>query len=194
MLLAGILAVLYLGALPIYIYRDRQRDERVHADVIIVLGTRQDNGRPQGVFESRLKHALRLYQQHYARYLLITGGKQHGDRYTEADSGCMYATQQGIPASDILLEPRGRSTMQSLQLAQEIMRQHNLHTAILVSDPYHNFRLRRIAYDIGMRAAVSPAEKSGIRSWTEQGKRLVHETGAYALYRFTGITTLRTFR
>ena len=187
----GILGVLYLLALVIRIRLAGQQDDVTRAtppaDVIIVLGAAQANGRPMGVLQGRLDHAFTLYQQGHARYLLFTGGRQPGDNYTEAGAGRREARRRGVPEQAILLEPHGRTTMQSLQACTEIMRRHHLHRAILVSDPFHAFRLRRMAHDLGMEALVSPTPHSRVRSLRKQLQFTVREVGVYTAYRLLGV-------
>ena len=194
LLLLVLAAVLYLLLLIVRIHLAGQRDdlaglspERARADVIIVLGTRQNNGRPSEMFEGRLEHAVALYRSGYAPYLLFTGGKQVGDNYTEADTGQRYAIHGGVPADAILLEPNGNSTIQSLQACTEIMRQHHLQRAILVSDPFHAFRLRRMVHDLGMKGVVSPTPSTRVRSLREQFKYIFRELPKYTAYRLFGV-------
>lgn len=184
----------YLLALLARIYFAGQQDdlrgvspEHARADVIIVLGTRQNNGQPSAVLTGRLEHAIALYQAGYAPFLLFTGGKQPGDLHTEAGTGRRYAMEHGVPAEAILLEPRGRTTMQSLQACSVIMRDRGLKRAVVVSDPFHAFRLRRMMHDLGIAALVSPTPTSRIRSFSKQIRYVVYEMPKYTLYRLFGV-------
>src|SRR5512132_2711990 len=64
----------------------RQDDTR-RSDAIVVLGAAQYNGTPSPVFKARLDHAADLYREHVAPLIVVTGGKQTGDMFTEATSG-----------------------------------------------------------------------------------------------------------
>lgn len=183
-LLVGVVA---LAVLAWRIYRAGGHDGRVQADVIIVLGAAQYDGTPSPVYRARLDHAINLWHAGYARYLLCTGGSLPGDRFTEAAAGKRYAMQHGVPGSAILLEPHGRTTWQSMQAAAAILRAHRLRQAILVSDPFHAFRLQRMARDLGMVAVVSPAAHSRIRSPRIKARYILREVATYALYRLFGI-------
>ena len=70
------------------VYRSSQTDGATKADAIIVLGAAQYNGRPSPVLQQRLDHALELYEADFAGTIVLTGGRQAGDRYTEATAGC----------------------------------------------------------------------------------------------------------
>lgn len=187
LLLLGVLGVVYLGTLLVRITLAGARDERGPADVIIVLGAAEYDGRPSPVYQARLDHALELYADGYAPYLLFTGGRRPGDRFTEAEAGERYAERHHVPASAIYTEAQGRTTMQSLQACTAILRQRALRSAILVSDPFHAFRLRRMAHDLGMTAMVSPAEHSRVHSFRHQLYFIAREMCIYAVYRLLGI-------
>lgn len=181
--LSLLLACMGLGALVIAIYRAGQRDDHRHADVIIVLGAAQYDGRPSPVYRARLDHAWGLYRAGAAGRLLCTGGRRPQDRFTEADAGALYLRQRGVPSRAILREPDGRTTLESMRAATTIMRRHHLRTAILVSDPFHAFRLHQMARDLGMQATISPAAHSRVRSLQAQAYFISREVAVYVIYR-----------
>ncbi len=173
----------YAATLTARIYLAGLYDDRAPSDVIIVLGAAQYNGRPSPVYQARLDHALALYQEGYAHRLLFTGGRRTGDVYTEADAGRLYALAHGVPETRIALEGRGRTTWQSLQGAAVILNAHGWHRALLVSDPFHAFRLRCMAHDLGLHAAVSPVPRSAVHGGRMQLHYILREAAVYALYR-----------
>jgi len=157
-----------------------------HADAILVLGAAQYDGRPSAVFAQRLEQARRLYDQDRAPLVMVLGGNRPGDITTEAEAGRRYLIGEGLPADAVVAEPRGNDTLQSLQAAAGYFHQHGLHTAFLVSDPWHNLRIKRMAGDLGIRGYASATFRSAARS---EGTRLsgyVRETFAYLWYRVAG--------
>lgn len=182
-----LLGIAYLASLFVRIWIDGLRDERRAADVIVVLGASQANGRPRPVLKARLDHALQLYRDGLAPYLLFTGGKQQGDRYTEAETGRMYALAQGVPASAIFLENNGHSTWQEMQAADHTIHSEHLRTVLLVSDSFHAFRLKRMAQDLGMTAFVSPVRRPALENLSSRIHYTIREVGAYAVYRLFGM-------
>jgi uncharacterized SAM-binding protein YcdF (DUF218 family) len=54
-----------------------------------------------------------------------------------------YLTARKRDASAIFIEDHRRTTRQSLQTSTAMLRQAHLPRVILVSDPFHSFRLRR---------------------------------------------------
>ncbi|MHB9026025.1 MAG: YdcF family protein [Armatimonadota bacterium] len=182
-LVLTLLAVGCAVALMARIYLAGLRDDHSPADVIIVLGAAQYDGTPAPVYLGRLEHALALYHAGDARYLLFTGGSQPGDRFTEALAGRRYAQRHGVPPGVIFTENAGHTTLESLIAARQIMHEHGLRRAILVSDPFHAFRLRRMARDLGLQATVSPTAHSRIRSGSKQAYFIAREAAVYLLYR-----------
>lgn len=167
--LAGLLLLLVLLFIGYLFYVARQiarqstRDEARAADVIIVLGAAEYRGKPSPVLESRLKHALELYSEGLAHYLLTTGGAGGDLRYTEGEVGRSYLIQRGVPSEAILVEPEGSTTAQSLDAAAEMMHSMNLHSCIVVSDGYHIYRVKRLLQAQGIQVFGSPrvAKPSG---------------------------------
>jgi uncharacterized SAM-binding protein YcdF (DUF218 family) len=153
----------------------------------VVLGAAQYDGRPSAVFAARIDHAVELYLAGIAPYLVVTGGKQPGDRTTEASVARAYAIERGVPASAILTEDQGRSTLESLRSVETILRGRGIRDAVFVSDRTHMLRVLRMARDLGITAYGSPTRTSP--SDADPNRRLratIHELGALGLYFVTG--------
>jgi uncharacterized SAM-binding protein YcdF (DUF218 family) len=160
-----------------------ERDERRPADAIVVLGAAQFNGVPSEVFAARLEHAVALFKEGLAPYLIVTGGKQPGDRTTEAATARAYARGHGVPASRILMEDHGRSTIESLTAVEALMRAHNLHSAVFVSDRTHMLRVLRMATDLGIQAWSSPTTTSPTDlDPGRRGRAMLHEVAGLVAY------------
>ena len=163
---------------------EARRVDRV--DVIAVLGAAMYGRRPSPTFQGRLEHAALLYRRGFSESLLVLGGKQPGDEATEADTGRTWLISNGLPESAVSAQPEGNTTLESLRAAADFMRENDLETVLLVSDPWHNLRVRRMARDLGLRAYVSATWQSAAKS---QWKRLggyTRETFAYLYYRVLG--------
>ncbi len=132
------------------------QDERRPAGAVVVLGAAQYNGRPSPIFQARLQHAVDLFKTGQYGYLFVTGGKQPGDRTTEAAAGRQFAIDQGVPADRILMEDQGRNTLESLDAVRTTLAAKSIHDAVFVSDRSHMLRVLRIASrpgDHGLRLA-----------------------------------------
>jgi uncharacterized SAM-binding protein YcdF (DUF218 family) len=177
------------GALGIYttfrIWQVGQADGRRHVDAIVVLGAAQYNGRPSGALAARLDHAIELYKEGLAPYLITTGGNLPGDRTTEAETGRRYAIANGVPDSAILMENTGHTTLESIQHVKSIFDARGLRTALFVSDRSHMLRVLRVAEDQGIEAWSSPTDTSpDDLDPNLHYKSMVHELGAIAQYVF----------
>jgi uncharacterized SAM-binding protein YcdF (DUF218 family) len=142
------------------IERQSTIDEAQPADVILVMGAAEYRGRPSPVLRARLDHALELYRRNLAPHILTTGGAGGDAMFTEGGVGRSYLIGKGVPADAIIVETKGESTVYSTALAGEIMRRMGLHSAIVVSDGYHIFRVKRMLKSDGLIAYGSPRKDS----------------------------------
>ena len=181
---AGVVASVALLAYAAYrINAQGDLDERRPADAIVVLGAAQFNGTPGGVFQARLEHAVALYHDKLARYLVVTGGKLPADRTTEAATARAWAVAHGVPPEAILAEDRGRTTLESLEAVGAIFREHGLTTGLFVSDETHMLRVLRMASDQGIVAWGSPTRTSPIdRDAVRRQKAILHELAGLVAY------------
>jgi uncharacterized SAM-binding protein YcdF (DUF218 family) len=139
-----------------------QHDQRRPVDAIIVLGAAQYNGRPSPVLRARLDHAFGLYREGYAPIIVVTGGVGRGDTTSEALVGRRYLVARDVPAEDVVAQPVGRNTRASMTAVALWLRDRGLRRVLLVSDPFHMFRLRLEARRTDLEAYTSPTESSPI--------------------------------
>ena len=139
-----------------------QQDQRQAVDAIVVLGAAQYNGRPSPVLRARLNHALSLYRERLAPLVVVTGGVGRGDTTSEALVGRRYLVAHGVPEDAVVAQGEGRTTMASMNAVTVWLRTRSLHRVLLVSDPFHMFRLRLEARRTGLQAYTSPTESSPI--------------------------------
>lgn len=181
LVLAAVLALVsYLVLTFVQVVSASRDDDRVRSDAIVVLGAAQYDGTPSPVLRQRLDHALDLYRDGVAGRIVLTGGKQAGDRFTEAYAGYRYLTGRGVPGDDLLVVTDGSSTWDSLRAAERVLRREGLDRVTLVSDSYHSRRLLGVADEVGLDAGVSP---SGAAPTVPE---LLRETGLVALGQVIG--------
>ncbi|MSO18499.1 MAG: YdcF family protein, partial [Acidimicrobiia bacterium] len=118
--------------------------------------------KPSPVFAARLDHALELWKKGVAPLIVVTGGKQPGDRFTEASSGANYLLARGVPDSAILRETTSRNSWESLAAAARFLKADGISRVTLVSDPFHMLRAQLIAQDLGLEATTSSTQSSPI--------------------------------
>jgi uncharacterized SAM-binding protein YcdF (DUF218 family) len=157
-------------------------DEAQPADAIIVLGAAEYRGRPSPVLEARLNHALILYLKGMAPRVITTGGAGGDPVFTEGSVGRAYLTQHGVPPEAVVVEREGESTAQSVAAVVEIMRRMNLRSAIVVSDGYHIFRVKKMLESSGLKVYGSPRPSIPPGEWRARWQDLKQAVG-YLLWR-----------
>lgn len=180
----GVLGILYVGFTFVHVWSTARSDQAGPADAIVVLGAAQYDGEPSPVLRERLDHAAELYEAGHAPLIVVTGGKQAGDRMTQAEAGFIHLRESGIPEAAILLEVDGTSTYTELAAAARILHDRGLDRVLMVSDGYHSARLLAIADEVGLDGAVSPTDTGyGVGS-------LLRETAAMSVGRLVGFRRL----
>lgn len=169
-LLLGASLVGYLAHVAFQIQKESVVDEAMtednQADAIVVLGAAEYRGRPSPVLEARLNHALFLYLKGRAPRIITTGGAGGDPVFTESTVARAYLARRGVPAEAIIVENEGDSTAHTIVAVTEIMRRMNLKSAIVVSDGYHIYRVKKMLEASGIRVYGSPrpsTEQSGLR-------------------------------
>ena len=161
--LAGVLAK--VTAVAGEIHRQSQIDEAQAADAIIVLGAAEYRGKPSPVLEARLNHALFLYLRQMAPRIITTGGAGGDPVFTEGSVGRAYLSERGVPPEAIVVEREAGSTAQSVAAVAEIMRRMNLKSAIVVSDGYHIYRVKKMLESSGLQVYGSPRPSAPPDRW-----------------------------
>ena len=170
------LLLLWLLGVAAWIIWVGDRDQAAPADAIIVLGAAAYDAKPSPVFEERIRHGLDLYRQGYAPKLIFTGGfGGAGARFSESQVARRYALKQDIPAQDILIENRSRTTRQNLIEAKRLMDAHGMRRVILVSDPLHMARALRLSDELGIEALASSTPSTRFRSFHTSWRFLAQE-------------------
>lgn len=183
-----VLAVIYIAVTAAQIWVAARKDGTGQADAIVVLGAAQYDGEPSPALRLRLDHAVKLFSDDIAPVIWVTGGRQPGDRFSEASASSRYLIRSGVPDDAVKLEVKGENSYQSLAAAARYLRDDDQRDVLLVSDPWHSYRIAAIAKEVGLDPRVSPASKA---EWSSEGmRRLAHETVAVALGRIIGYRRL----
>ena len=137
-LAAGVL-VLVTG---VAIVCDGLHDRLEPVDVGIVLGSAvDDHGEPSVRLRSRLDKAAELYQRKLFKKVLVSGGVDWRG-FDEGQIMARYLAGHGVEAADILTDSGGRTTWLTAQNAVGIMRDHDLHTAMAITQYFHISRTK----------------------------------------------------
>lgn len=181
---AVVAALLVVGSTFVRVWQVAREDHRTASDAIIVLGASQYNGRPSAVLAARLAHALALYRQGLAPHIVTVGGNRKGDNYTEAGSGAAWLRERGVPDSALDPVPVGNDTLQSMKGAAREFARRGWHTAIIVTDPWHELRSSKMAEDQGIQTVTSPTRTGpAVRTRGTEIRYIIRETAAYLYYR-----------
>ena len=190
----GLVAFLLLSAgyyaVTLYqVHSTGRSDQARPVDAIVVMGAAQYDGRPSPQLAARLDHAADLWTAGVARVMVVTGGNQPGDRFTEAEASANYLIERGVPADAILQESLGHSSYASLDGVATLLHQRGLFRVLLVSDPFHSLRSRLIAQELGLVAYVSPTRTSPVRGNAATAREM-QEAAGIALGRIIGFKRL----
>lgn len=177
--------VLYLAVTFVQVWMAARDDQARPAEAILVFGTAQYNGVPSPALAARLDHAIELYERDMAPVIVVTGGNQPGDQFTEATASANYLIKRGVPDEDVLREVSGTSSWQSLAAAANFLDDRSINDVLLVSDPFHSLRIRAMASELGLDGRSSPTKTSPIRGMRE-ARYMAREAVAVAVGRVIG--------
>ena len=171
------LVVVYYGVNLFQVWSVGNSDQARPVDAIVVLGAAQYDGRPSPQLRARLDHVVELWKLGVAPLVVVTGGNQPGDRFTEASASATYLAQHGVTSAAILQENRGHSSWESLVGVARLLEERDSSRVLLVSDPFHSLRIRLVAQELGLTAYVSPTRTSPVRGAAAVMKDLKEAVG-----------------
>ncbi|HEY5246750.1 MAG TPA: YdcF family protein [Acidimicrobiales bacterium] len=134
------------------------------AQAIVVMGAAQYDGVPSPDLRARLNEALLLFHQGDAGVVAVTGSKEKGDQFTEAEAGARYLETKGVPSTAIV-EAGGDDTWQSLSDVAPMLKARSDTKILMVTDPFHEDRSMAIASQLGLTPYPTPTQTSPITGW-----------------------------
>ncbi|GAA3408034.1 YdcF family protein [Paenibacillus hodogayensis] len=189
LLSALLLAGLYVGSMSWMIMHTWKTSRGSPADCIIVLGAAVWNGKPSPALRERLDVALDAWNHKLAPMIIATGGIGLPGEPSEASVIKSYLAARGVPAEAILVEDNSRNTRENLANSQELMREHDMRSAVLVTHGYHALRARMTAETLGIPSTVEPVQIKPLRL----AYYTLRECGGIA-YLLATTSPLRSFR
>jgi uncharacterized SAM-binding protein YcdF (DUF218 family) len=188
LLLLAILIGGYFAFTGVQVWLTSRHHDARPVQALVVMGAAQYDGVPSPDLVSRLQEADSLWKRHLASTIVVTGSKETGDQYTEAQASATWLEQQGVPAANIL-EVGGDDSWTNLSLAAAALHQRGLTTVLIVTDGFHEDRSLAIASNVGLQAWPSPTTNSPIRGWATF-PYYAKETVGVALGRIIGYSRL----
>jgi|HubBroStandDraft_1064217.scaffolds.fasta_scaffold259143_1 uncharacterized SAM-binding protein YcdF (DUF218 family) len=164
-LIVGVLLIYFVVTLVQVWLTSRQYDPHP-AGAIVVMGAAQYNGVPSPDLEARLDEALSLFNNGYAKVIMVTGSKEPGDVYTESEAGRNYLVSKGVPATDIL-EAGGNDSYQNVADAAPQLLSRHLGAVLVVTDGFHEDRSMAIATALKLTPSPTPTQTSPITGWSK---------------------------
>ena len=158
-----LIAAVYFLISLLQVWNTGRSADRQPVGAIVVLGAAQYDGRPSPQLQARLDHALELWNLNLASYIVVTGGKQEGDRFTEAAASRKFLESNGVASDLIFEENSGTTTYASLFAVSQVARDLKIARVLIVSDPFHLLRAELIANEVGLSASSSATQSSVIR-------------------------------
>jgi uncharacterized SAM-binding protein YcdF (DUF218 family) len=165
----------------------RHHDARP-AQAIVVMGAAQYDGVPSPDLLARVQDANNLWQRHLAPTIVVTGSKETGDKFTEAEASASWLTQHGVPPADII-EVGGDDSWTNLSLAAAALEKRGVTKILIATDGFHEDRSLAIASNLGLQAWPAPTTDSPIKGWATV-PYYAKETVGVALGRIIGYSRL----
>ena len=180
-----LIAAVYFLISLLQVWNTGRSADRQPVDAIVVLGAAQYDGRPSPQLQARLDHALELWNLNLASYIVVTGGKQEGDRFTEAATARKFFESSGVASDLIFEENSGTTTYASLFAVSKVAINLKIARVLIVSDPFHLLRAKLIASEVGLDASSSSTRTSVIQGG-EEFRRNLQEAAGVAIGRIVG--------
>ncbi|MDO8744650.1 MAG: YdcF family protein [Candidatus Brocadiaceae bacterium] len=138
-------------------------DTQKPSESIVVLGG--------GLGVQRVIHAVKLYEKGIAPIIILTGQEMEFDgrkirfkdiKLTEPRLAGMLAKMYGVPEDILFFEERSQNTYEDAKYVKEDLLKMGIHSAIIVSDPFHMQRVsmifRKVFKDTPVSLTFSPAD------------------------------------
>lgn len=169
-LLRAMLVLILLATLgllgPGFFLDTPQPPPRLSDAIVVISGDEQ---------MARFQEGVNLYERGMGRFLVFSGAA-FDNGTSNADVMRALALRRGVPSSAILEERLGEDTWGNAVYTREVLEEHGLRSAILVTSPYHA-RRAKLTFDAayagsGIQLTVHAAPDSQWRklSWWQQAE------------------------
>jgi len=128
---------------------------------LLVLGAGvKSNGEPTQVLESRLRMALRLYDEKKVIWILVSGDNRTRN-YNEPQAMRRWLIKHGVPPEKIVSDYAGRRTYDSLKRARMIF---GIERIVIVTSDFHTIRTLYLAKNLSIDAYGVPCDTKSIEA------------------------------
>jgi uncharacterized SAM-binding protein YcdF (DUF218 family) len=152
------------------------------ADAALILGSRAYlDGKPNPCLTGRVDTAIALAQAGHVKQLVFTGGVDSEDGRIEAEVMQQHAQAAGY-AGPMQMEPASTSTRLNLSLSRPLLQAAGVRSVIIVSEPFHLWRVERLVrmsgFDQAFDVQYAAAPTSCWRRWGMLFKGALREPAA----------------
>jgi len=155
----------YLAVTAVQVWLTSRHSEARVAQAVVIMGAAQYNGVPSPDLAARLSDAYNLWHRKLVPLVVVTGYKEPGDQFTEAQASAAWLKARGVPTGDIV-EVGGDDSWANLSDAAVALHQRHLDRVLLATDGFHEDRSLAIATNVGLTAWPVPATSSPITGWS----------------------------
>lgn len=149
--------LIFYSSILFYVGRRVYLDDKKQMDAILVLGAKSYKGITYNpCLKSRVEHAVDLYNQGFAKKIIMSGGNDLEDKKNEAETMKKIAQELKVPAKDIIIENESSSSYENILFSKKIMQNQDIKSVIIVTEPFHSPRASLIAKKINLNFSISP--------------------------------------
>lgn len=136
-IIIALFCIIYFTVLAYIISFSWNKNVPKHADAIVVLGAKVNlDNSPSEALYNRTIEAVKLYKEHYANYIITTGGVGLGPM-SEAEVAAKIAERYGVPEENIIIESSSHNTYENFYYLKKIAAERKIKSLIIVSDQFH---------------------------------------------------------
>jgi uncharacterized SAM-binding protein YcdF (DUF218 family) len=178
----------YLAVTAVQVWLTSRHDDPRAEQAAVVMGAAQYAGVPSPDLAARLQDAANLWNHHDVGTIVVTGFKEKGDQFTEAEASKTWLIQHGVPPAAVI-EVGGTDSWDNMAQAAAALHKLGMVRVLVVTDGFHEDRSLAIATDVGLQAWPVPAANSPISGWSSV-PYFAKETIGVAIGRIVGYSHL----
>jgi uncharacterized SAM-binding protein YcdF (DUF218 family) len=163
--LVGVIVVVAAALVGPGVFLDTPQPPPQTSDAIVVISGDEQM--------ARFQEGINLYERGLGQYLVFSGAA-YDNGTSNADVMRDLAVKRGVPDRVILEEPLGGDTWGNAIYTRQVLEEHGLRSAILVTSPYHA-RRAKLTFDaayagsgIALRVHAAPDSQWRKLSWWQQ--------------------------
>lgn len=179
--MVGCIVLIVLVILAEWIRQQGRAMQPQRAAAAIVLGAYTDGYRPGPPLLSRLRASLRLYQQGFVDYIIVSGGRGDDETVSESSSMKRFLVLNGVHPDVVIEDWHSTDTWENLTNSKAVMDARGFDDCVIVSSDYHLPRALAVARQLNLAA-------SGCAAWSSsrEFQYAIREVFAYAKYWWSG--------